>query len=167
MVLLTSKRIICFWWFVINWHMWQHPVAWAYNFKCLLVGGQIWSFTQLALILDFESGKKTLIFNLTIIKILSITVSEVSEKIKIVSNLIWYYISMFYFVLLLVKKTLDDPHENIHDMHGHSCLPTLQALLLYEIFLLSMWWILLKWCNKTLCTVSHIPHSNSYFYVYR
>lgn len=53
--------------------------------------------------------KKTLIFNLTIMKILSVTVSEVSEKITIVSNLIWYYIGMFYFVLLLVKKTLDDP----------------------------------------------------------
>lgn len=53
--------------------------------------------------------KKTLIFNLTIMKILSVTVSEVSEKITTVSNLIWYYIGMFYFVLLLVKKTLDDP----------------------------------------------------------
>lgn len=53
--------------------------------------------------------KKTLIFNLTIMKILSVTVSEVSEKITIVSNLIWHYIGMFYFVLLLVKKTLDDP----------------------------------------------------------
>lgn len=53
--------------------------------------------------------KKTLIFDLTIMKILSVTVSEVSEKITIVSNLIWYYIGMFYFVLLLVKKTLDDP----------------------------------------------------------
>lgn len=53
--------------------------------------------------------KKTLIFNLTIMKILSVTVSEVSEKITIVSKLIWYYIGMFYFVLLLVKKTLDDP----------------------------------------------------------
>lgn len=53
--------------------------------------------------------KKTLIFNLTIMKILSVTVSEVSEKITIVSNLIWYYIGTFYFVLLLVKKTLDDP----------------------------------------------------------
>ena len=73
------------------------------------MGGQIWSFTQLALILDFESGKKTLIFDLTIMKILSVTVSEVSEKITIVSNLKWYYIGMFYFVLLLVKKTLDDP----------------------------------------------------------
>ena len=60
--------------------------------------------------------EKKLIFNLTIMKILSVTVSEVSEKITIVSNLIWYYIGMFYFVLLLVKKTLDDPHENIHDM---------------------------------------------------
>lgn len=53
--------------------------------------------------------KKTLIFNLTIMKILSVTVSEVSEKITTVSNLIWHYIGMFYFVLLLVKKTLDDP----------------------------------------------------------
>ena len=53
--------------------------------------------------------KKTLIFNLTNMKILSVTVSEVSEKITIVSNLIWHYIGMFYFVLLLVKKTLDDP----------------------------------------------------------
>lgn len=53
--------------------------------------------------------KKTLIFNLTIMKILSVTVSEVSEKITIVSNPIWHYIGMFYFVLLLVKKTLDDP----------------------------------------------------------
>ena len=53
--------------------------------------------------------KKTLIFNLTNMKILSVTVSEVSEKITTVSNLIWYYIGMFYFVLLLVKKTLDDP----------------------------------------------------------
>lgn len=42
-------------------------------------------------------------------KILSVTVSEVSEKITTVSNLIWHYIGMFYFVLLLVKKTLDDP----------------------------------------------------------
>lgn len=42
-------------------------------------------------------------------KILSVTVSEVSEKITIVSNPIWHYIGMFYFVLLLVKKTLDDP----------------------------------------------------------
>lgn len=33
--------------------------------------------------------KKTLIFNLTIMKILSVTVSEVSEKITMVSNLIW------------------------------------------------------------------------------
>lgn len=56
-----------------------------------------------------EWKKKTLIFDLTIMKILSVTVSEVSEKITIVSNLIWYYIGMFYFVLLLVKKTLDDP----------------------------------------------------------
>lgn len=102
--------------------MWQHPVAWAYNFKCLLVGGQIWSFTQLALILDFESGKKTLIFNLTIMKILSVTVSEVSEKITIVSKLIWYYIGMFYFVLLLVKKTLDDPWKHTrHDMATPVC----------------------------------------------
>lgn len=53
--------------------------------------------------------KKTLIFNLTNMKILSVTVSEVSEKITTVSNLIWHYIGMFYFVLLLVKKTLDDP----------------------------------------------------------
>ena len=53
--------------------------------------------------------KKTLIFNLTNMKILSVTVSEVSEKITTVSNLIWNYIGMFYFVLLLVKKTLDDP----------------------------------------------------------